>query len=558
MRYRRPVSEPDDAGPDPLIGQVIDDRYRIRRVLGRGGMGVVYEAEATRLGKRLCAVKVLLPEFTRSENLVARFTREALVAARVKHPNVVEIFDTGTTAAGSGYIAMELLRGESLRSLLRRERPLPWPRARHIVLQICRALAAAHAEQIVHRDMKPDNCFRCDREDDDDFIKVLDFGIAKLTAAGDDEDAPRLTATNSLLGTYAYMSHEQICGEEVDHRADVWAVGVILYEMLTGQRPFRGKDQVGVWRSITEQPLAPMRSVAPDAAIPEAIEPVVRQALAIDLAERHPTIEAFARAIASVQQDGSVRTFTGKLSAALPAASRRAAPADDPQPTGSTPDEDTAPTAGRARSGASPSLHEALPTATPARADAAPERGSRRAWLLLAALLLATVALAVVLSQRPGDPPTPTPEPVTTLAPPLTETPPTPPPEPVPEPAPTTAVVLEPPPEPPPDDAPAIPKQPGKKQDESFATRATRELRRLQSSQQLADCFTTYQMSSPMPVDVTVVAATGAATVTVPPLRRGSGLARCVEATFKKWKFPRGAAGDRDLVVPKYQLNLPR
>ena len=289
------------AAADPLIGTIIDDRYRVLRVIGRGGMGVVYEAEATRLGDRLCAVKVLLPEFTRDEIAVARFRREAQVAARVKHPNVVEIFDTGATSGGLGYIAMELLSGETLDRLLRREGPLPWPRAQRILLQICRALAAAHAQKIVHRDMKPENCFRCGAEDVEDFIKVLDFGIAKRTST--DDPGIRLTATNSIVGTCAYMSFEQVRGEAVDHRADIWAVGVILYEMLTGLLPFRGNNQGQVWTAITHYEPEPLRNVAPGASIPEAVEAIVSRALAKALPERYATIEALARAIAGVQSD---------------------------------------------------------------------------------------------------------------------------------------------------------------------------------------------------------------------------------------------------------------
>lgn len=302
MGYRvRGMSDLVKAAGDPLIGTVIDDRYRILRVIGRGGMGVVYDAEATRLGDRLCAVKVLLPEFTLNETAVARFRREAQVAARVKHPNVVEIFDTGATPGGLGYIAMELLSGETLDRTLRREGPLPWSRAARILLQICRALAAAHAQKIVHRDMKPENCFRCGREGDDDFIKVLDFGIAKLTNT--DDAGLRLTATNSVVGTYAYMSFEQVRGEEVDHRADVWAVGVILYEMLTGVLPFRGTNQGQIWTAITHYEPEPLRNIAPGAMIPDAVEAIVRQALAKPLSERYPTIEALARAIAGVHAD---------------------------------------------------------------------------------------------------------------------------------------------------------------------------------------------------------------------------------------------------------------
>ncbi len=289
-----PVAAPGGA----LIGEVIDDRYRIRRLIGRGGMGAVYEAEAIRLD-RLCAFKVLLQEYTKNDTAVERFRREAQVAARVKHPHVVEIFDTGTTEHGLGYIAMELLRGESLEQTLHRERRIPWPRARHMLLQICRALAAAHAKHIVHRDMKPENCFRITQEGDSDFIKVLDFGIAKLTdPAGD--SSPKLTASNSVVGTYAYMAYEQVSGQECDHRVDVWAVGVILYELLTGVLPFRGSNQGQIWTNIVQHTPPPLHFVAPGAGIPEAVEAVVRRALEKSRAARYASIEALAEDLAAI------------------------------------------------------------------------------------------------------------------------------------------------------------------------------------------------------------------------------------------------------------------
>ncbi|MCA9718108.1 MAG: serine/threonine protein kinase, partial [Myxococcales bacterium] len=171
--YMPEALEPEES----LTGRVLDGRYRVYELLGKGGMGAVYRAEHVELG-RVCAVKVLLPRYTSNENAVRRFRREARASSRVNHENVVEIYDTGQTADGLGYIAMEYLRGENLADTLERERRLPWARLRPIMLQLCAALAAAHAEGVVHRDMKPENCLRI-RRGGRDFIKVLDFGIAK-------------------------------------------------------------------------------------------------------------------------------------------------------------------------------------------------------------------------------------------------------------------------------------------------------------------------------------------------------------------------------------------
>ena len=327
------------SGAEPtgaLIGQLIDDRYRIRRLIGRGGMGAVYEAEATRLD-RLCAFKALLPEYTRNDTAVQRFRREAQVAARVKHPNVVEIFDTGTTQGGLGYIAMELLQGESLDRTLRREKRLPWPRACHIALQICRALGAAHAKHIVHRDMKPENCFRLTVEGDHDYIKVLDFGIAKLTDPDGDANN-RLTATNSVIGTYAYMAFEQVSGLDCDHRVDIWAVGVMLYEMLTGTLPFKGSNQGQIWTAIFQHTPPPVRDIVPDADIPEAVDAIVARALAKNREDRYPAIEALALDLAAVGVTGTAPglntlggfKYTGKLTFPPPA------PASNIDPAGLT------------------------------------------------------------------------------------------------------------------------------------------------------------------------------------------------------------------------------
>ena len=283
----------------PQLASILDDRYRLVRELGRGGMGVVYAAEATRLGDRPCAVKVLRPEFTHDAVAVARFRREAAVAARIKHPHVVEIFDTGTTASGLGYIAMELLTGETLAHTLRRAGRLPWTRVRRLLLQICGALAAAHAQQVVHRDMKPDNCLLLEPDDPAEIIKILDFGIAKRTFDGD----PRLTATDALVGTHAYMSCEQVRGEDIDPRTDVWSVGVILYELLTGLLPFRGRNAGQIWTAITHYDPEPLDSVAPDADIPPDVDAIVRRALARALPDRFPTIDALAQALAAVPDD---------------------------------------------------------------------------------------------------------------------------------------------------------------------------------------------------------------------------------------------------------------
>jgi serine/threonine protein kinase len=560
---------------DPLIGQVVDDRYRILRVVGRGGMGVVYEAEATRLGKRLCAVKVLLPEFTRNANAVARFAREAQMAGRVKHPNVVEISDTGTTRDGLGYIAMELLRGESLDRTLRRDGALPWPRAQRIILQICRALAAAHAEGIVHRDMKPENCFRCRRDDDDDFIKVLDFGIAKLTDPEVSPDAGRLTATNSVIGTYSYMAYEQICGEEVDHRVDVWASGVILYELLTGQLPFRGNNQGQIWRAITDYDPAPMRNLAPRAGIPEALEPIVRQALARSLTDRYPSIEAFARALANVQVGGSVRAVTGKLglptlppapsapsptlgvaptlAAALPRLSQQTAPVSIHGLTELMPDDavvdtnETALAAAPGRSTQPERRTDLAPSREVMRTELAPQpvlppppRRGRGALRVLAFASLPAIAVAVLLSRATDETPEANAE---MSAPAISPAAVDPAPEsqplpaaPAPAPSEPTPVPGEPPPALP-EPAPAATKvaTPPKKAPESFNARVKKVLGAYRAKVAAREC----PVKKELVITIKVASATGAARLTMPASLQGAGIQTCLERALQDLKFPR-------------------
>ncbi|MCA9719203.1 MAG: serine/threonine protein kinase, partial [Myxococcales bacterium] len=209
---------------DALVGQVLCDRYEILDKLGEGGMGTVYLAEHITIHKR-CAIKVLSSEYANKQDLIDRFLQEARAASMISHENVVEITDFGTAPNGSVFFVMEWLDGEDLSSTVEREGALPWTRVKPIALQICRALGAAHDKGIIHRDMKPENCFRVKRSTSNDFIKVLDFGIAKVTT--DDGEGKGLTKTGMIFGTPEYMSPEQAQGIRVDHRADIYAVGVI-------------------------------------------------------------------------------------------------------------------------------------------------------------------------------------------------------------------------------------------------------------------------------------------------------------------------------------------
>jgi eukaryotic-like serine/threonine-protein kinase len=289
------------AAPD-LTGTLLLDRYCLLRKLGVGGMGTVYEAEHVTIKKR-CAIKILNPEFAHRGELVERFLQEARAASMIGHENVVEITDFGATPTGSVFFVMEMLVGEDLSETIKRSAPLPWPRVAGITLQICRALQAAHDKGIVHRDMKPENCFRIERSGNPDFIKVLDFGIAKLT--GEDGSSGRLTSTGMIFGTPTYMSPEQAQGERVDHRADVYAVGVILYELVTGKVPFTADNFMGILtKHMFEDPPAPSEA-APEAGILPEVEALILKAMQKDRGLRFQSLRELMEAIQDVGTDAA-------------------------------------------------------------------------------------------------------------------------------------------------------------------------------------------------------------------------------------------------------------
>ncbi len=286
----------DIVGPppevDPLVGTTLADRYRITHRLGDGGMGSVYLAEHTTLGKRV-ALKLLKPEFNDDANLVERFFREARATAAIQHENVVDILDFGQTP-GYAFFVMEPLSGCELADLIGRGRRLPWTRVKSIMIQIVRALAAAHAAGIVHRDMKPGNVFLIDRGGTPDFVKVLDFGIAKI------DDGVRLTQAGTVFGTASYMAPEQATGGEVDGRADIYAVGCMLFEALTGQLPFPGDNFMKVLNQHIREPPPRLRDVAPKLELPPGVEELVAKALEKLPWDRFADMTEFERALAAI------------------------------------------------------------------------------------------------------------------------------------------------------------------------------------------------------------------------------------------------------------------
>jgi serine/threonine-protein kinase len=286
----RMKSERPKAGPRSLIGSTISDRYLIERLLGEGGMGAVYQAEHTLMRKRM-AIKVLHPEMTRLPEVVARFEREAMAAAHIDHPHVVTATDFGKLEDGSFFLALEFVEGKSLREVIAQGR-LELGRSLHIARQMAGALQRAHTLKIVHRDLKPENVMLVDRDGDPDFVKVLDFGIAKVQMgelgtndrAGPEQNV--LTQAGMVYGTPEYMAPEQALGQPVDARADLYALGIIMYEMLTGHRPFEADSKVALLGMQVTAPVPAMMTKCADCNVPLEVEVLVGRLLAKEASER--------------------------------------------------------------------------------------------------------------------------------------------------------------------------------------------------------------------------------------------------------------------------------
>ncbi len=277
-------------GEDPRIGTTLGGRYYVRRLCGEGAMGRVYEAHHIDIGRRV-AIKVLHASFLTSADLVERFRREARAASKIGHANIVDVTDSGTTPDGAFYFVMEYLDGTNLEELIDSNGPLGVERALLITAQITRALEAAHTAEVIHRDLKPANVMLVSRKEEDDFVKVLDFGISKdLDIAGGDRRVA-LTRPDVAIGTPVYMSPEQAAGKPADALTDVYAVGGLLYEMLTGCPPCAGTDAIDVLHKKAHEDPVPVASLRPN--LPAEVERLVTRALSRAPRDRHQSMTAF-------------------------------------------------------------------------------------------------------------------------------------------------------------------------------------------------------------------------------------------------------------------------
>ena len=279
-----------------LVGQVLADRYHVVRKLGEGGMGQVYLAEHVKMGRK-SAIKVMSPSMVHDPDAVARFNREAANASRISHPNVCAVYDFGETPEGLIYLAMEFIEGEPLTELLAREGELPVARAGAIFLQVADALQAAHDLGIVHRDLKPDNVMLSRGRDGTDVVKVVDFGIAKAVGGGDTQ---KVTKTGLVVGTPEFMSPEQLAGDPVDGRSDLYALALVFFKMLTDELPFAGTTaQDTMVQRLTDEP-AKLSEVRPDLRFPPGLQATLDTALARSPAERYQSTAKFANDVAAV------------------------------------------------------------------------------------------------------------------------------------------------------------------------------------------------------------------------------------------------------------------
>jgi serine/threonine protein kinase len=331
-------------GEDPLLGAIVARKFKIEKLLGVGGMGKVYKARQLALDKAV-VVKVLHDQFRDDPQLVQRFQREARAASRLNHPNSIQIIDFGQDEGGVVFMAMEFLQGQDLFAHLKKEGPLEPGRLSRVMIQVCSALAEAHEMNVIHRDLKPENIMIEDRRGQRDYVKVLDFGIAKIQDPAENTNGQALTQAGMVCGTPEYMSPEQARGLNLDPRSDIYALGVIMYQLSTGELPFVSDTPIGiVTKHILEKPIPP-RAKRPQ--IPEALEAIILKAMEKEpngrfntVVEMGEALEALSRALPPTGATGSFSVNSDKSGPMLAAPPTSSQPVPQPPvttgPTGPT------------------------------------------------------------------------------------------------------------------------------------------------------------------------------------------------------------------------------
>ena len=322
---RRPRDRRGSLGPDPWLGKVVDSRYRVMDVLGRGGMGVVYKIEHQRMGK-IAAMKVLHRDLAADKEVIGRFRREAEAVSRLTHPNTVQVFDFGT-AQGALYLVMEYVRGLDIGSLIDRDGAMTFDRAAPLFGQVCAALAEAHELGIVHRDLKPENILVTRTSSGQDFVKVLDFGLAKLAER---EELSEVTGRGQIVGTPYYMSPEQIRGEEeVDGRSDIYSLGALMYKVLTGEPAFTATSPVGVLTKHLTEAVTPPSRRAPGGKLADGVDDIVLKAMQKRPADRYPSVQKMLEEIDALYEEVHEHSSSGRRAVRQSQALREEEPHDD-------------------------------------------------------------------------------------------------------------------------------------------------------------------------------------------------------------------------------------
>jgi serine/threonine-protein kinase len=298
------------AKQDPLIDKVIGGRYRVLKKLGQGGMGSVYLAEHTGVGQKV-AIKFLNPSFSGDPDIVRRFLNEARSYGQLSHPHAVQLHDFGQGDDGALFIAMELIEGRDLKRVLEEEKRLPLKDALDVALQLCDVLGYAHSKGIIHRDLKPENVMLT-KGLRGYHAKVLDFGVARLIA----EQGTRLTAAGSICGTPRYMSPEQAEGRDVDHRTDIYSLGLVLLEMVTGTHPFAGGSIAEILRKQVMEPVPHLAALAPDLKVPEPLDFAIQKAVAKQPDQRFATMTDFAQALVAIVPTVAMGAYAAETSSA--------------------------------------------------------------------------------------------------------------------------------------------------------------------------------------------------------------------------------------------------